>query len=98
MISPIDLIVLVVFALLQAGDGWTTYQALKKAGNIEANRIVARIMSLIGVIPALVVLKGGIVVFIGAAFWFAPSVYLTVGILAINVFYAIVVWKNYQLT
>lgn len=47
----------IVLTVLQAVDGWTTYQVLKMGGS-ESNPLVSRLMSKVGVYPALVVYKG----------------------------------------
>jgi hypothetical protein len=92
-----DIILLIIFGILQAGDGWTTWEALRKPGNYEANKAVKWIMARIGVIPALILLKGGITVLMGAAVYYAPSIYLTVALAGLCCLYAWIVFNNYKL-
>lgn len=48
-----------ILAVLFYGDYWTTRNALKRAGNHEANPIMAKLFGLIGVEHGLIMVKGG---------------------------------------
>lgn len=47
-----------LLTLLQAFDGWTTYQIVKRGGR-EQNDLVVEVIAWIGLYPALLVLKLG---------------------------------------
>ncbi len=51
---------LITLTLLQAADFYTTYTALKSGTGKEDNPFVKKLMDLIGVIPALALLKVGL--------------------------------------
>jgi len=47
----------VLLTVLQAFDGWTTWSILK-AGGRELNPVLVKLIEVVGVVPALVVVKG----------------------------------------
>lgn len=62
----------VLFTLLQAGDGWTTWRIVR-AGGVERNPLAAAAILRFGLVRALVALKVGLVLLIGALVWAACS-------------------------
>ncbi len=63
----INWILLAMITVLQALDVYTTWRALRNPGNCEANKIMARLMAWIGVLPALIVTKLLFIVILAAA-------------------------------
>jgi len=92
----------ILFALigaLQALDIYTTWRALQIPGNIEANKIMARLMAWIGVLPALIATKLLFLILLAAAvlwtsFYGAQAYILTCAMGLIVFGYALVVGNN----
>ena len=93
----LSIILFSIFTLLQIADGILTWKLLHRIDRQESNPIAAWLMRQMGVTPALIVFKGGIVLIVAAALWFAPSIYLTYGMVVVCLFYCWVVWNNYKL-
>jgi len=89
-----------LFILLQAGDGWTTYQALKSKDNMEANPVVAKLIKAIGIVPALLIMKLiAVAVAIVLAYLSSYTYYASLfGLIVLNGLYSYVVYNNYRLT
>lgn len=85
-----ELLLLTVYLLLQVGDWWTTTKVLSQGGT-EANPIVREVMSAIGVVPALVVVKS-IGVIAGVLIWYADQ---SIFLVLLCCLYGYVVYKNY---
>lgn len=90
-------ILFITFVLLNIGDGITTYYALRSKNNHEANKIMAWLMSKIGVLPALILVKT-----VGVCIMYYLMSYLdhTVQIdlmFIFNLVYGYVVYHNYRL-
>ena len=82
-------ILLAIFALLQIGDVWTTYNVIKENKGHEGNAIMAWLMDKLGVLPTFFVMKVSALV----AVYFLPWQ----AILVLNAIYAYVVFQNYQI-
>lgn len=67
--TDLSLLLLLLLALLQLADGWTTWRILRMGGQ-ELNPVILRLMLSIGIVPALM-LKG-IAVIAAAWFFFLP--------------------------
>jgi len=52
---------LAILIALQVADFVTTYLALRRPGNREANPIVAKVIDALGLVPGLLVVKGSVV-------------------------------------
>lgn len=90
-------ILFVALVVLQIFDVVTTRLALAGAKNREANKIVALLMSKIGVMPALVLLKAMLISGFLAAVLLAPSIDLIVALVVIDALYVCVVINNFRL-
>jgi len=93
----------ILFALigvLQALDVYITWQALQNPGNMEANKIMARLMAWIGVLPALIATKLLFLILLAAAvllisIYGAAQAYILTCAMGLIVFgYALVVGNN----
>ena len=82
-------ILLAIFALLQIGDVWTTYNVIKENKGHEGNAIMAWLMDKLGVLPTFIVMKVSALV----AVYFLPWQ----AILVLDAIYAYVVFQNYQI-
>lgn len=89
-------ILFAIIVILQGLDVYTTHQALAKAGNMEANKIMARLMSLLGVLPALILTKSIFCTVLVWAVLYVPSLYLSVALGVIAVGYSFVVINNFR--
>lgn len=82
---------LIAFALLQLADAYTTSRILK-AGGVETNKLMRRLMEQIGVTEALVLTKTLAIVIVVMAF---AAGHLPVWVLAaLCAFYVLVVLNN----
>jgi hypothetical protein len=88
---------LIIFTLLQIADIVTTYLNLKRPDRAESNAFLKAIMGKIGVIPTLLLSKICVIFSFMFAYVFADSIYLTIAMACVCVFYAVVVFKNYRL-
>lgn len=89
-------IMTVIFVILQIADICTTQRALKSSNAVERNPIVRAVMNKIGIIQALVCIKIIVVAVIINIVVFFPSIYLIGVLIALNIFYTIVVFNNYR--
>jgi hypothetical protein len=99
----IEWILVVIIALLQLVDGYTTREILKHGGR-ELNPIQKRLMDWLGVIPSLVVSKFALV---ACSVWAAslagqePALKVLLYFVALMFTYVcahnIQVWKNYKM-
>jgi len=101
----IDWMLFVVIFILQGLDVYTTHWVLMKSGNIEANKFLARLMSVLGVLPALLITKAVFLAVLGAAIAYAQAQpgygagsisVLTVALVVIWAGYAAVVFNNFR--
>ena len=81
----------VLFVVLSAADGYTTWKALQRNGTKEANPVMAWLFDRFGVVPSLVVVKGAAIIVVLVtmgpySMWVLPE---------ISAFYAYIVWRNY---
>jgi len=85
-------LLLIVFIVLQAADGWLTYQAVDLFGpSAEGNPILATWMHLTGLGPALVGAK--LLAIACGAVLYATGVYqILAGLTALYLFGAVVPW------
>ena len=93
-------IIIFVFALvLQILDIISTYKALQKPGVYEANKLMKFLMEKMGILPALIFLKGFIAAVICLALYFSPDYRsgIAIGIGGASIFYIFVVYKNFKL-
>lgn len=79
-----------ILIILQFIDVFTTYIALKNSTLFESNKVVSMLIDKIGLIPALVVIKGAFIILLWKVSPFVPSEVL----LAILIFYCWVVFNN----
>lgn len=79
-----------ILIILQFIDVFTTYIALKNSTLFESNKVVSMLIDRIGLIPALVVIKGAFIILLWKVSPFVPSEVL----LAILIFYCWVVFNN----
>ena len=89
--AMINLILFVLFIILQFLDFWTTYNVIKSGKGHEGNPIVAFGISKIGLIPALVIYK----LFAIAIGWIIKDVWFVM--LALDIAYGYVVYQNYKI-
>jgi hypothetical protein len=83
---------LIVLALLQLGDGLTTYYVISRGGQ-ELNKIMAYLFSKVGMVPALII-KGIFVVIVG---WIGGTASIWSLCLLIVMYLAVVGWNLYQI-
>lgn len=89
-------------AALQVLDGYSTLKAMKR-GMIEANPIVRSVMAEVGVLPALVALKGFNILFMcylaSEAGKAAPDtlIWMLLVTVTLAAIYSAVVWNNFRL-
>lgn len=88
--TPATCALLTALIALQFGDILTTRRVLAQGGR-ELNPLMARLMGAIGVLPALVVAKLGLIVLIVIT---QLPYYLLAALCAL---YAYVVWRNWRL-
>lgn len=82
-----------LFVVLTILDGLTTYKALQKSSNREANPIMAFLFKKLGIVKGLVIAKA---IAIGII-WYLMGPGTEWVLLAVNVVYIYVVWNNYKL-
>jgi len=87
----INLILFVLFIILQFLDFWTTYHVIKSGKGHEANPVVAFAITKIGLIPALTIYK----LFAIAIGWIIKDVWFVM--LALDIAYGYVVYQNYKI-
>lgn len=87
----IELIILALFIALQLGDFYTTCRVLR-AGGIELNPLLVFLFGRIGVIPALVLYKGGC---IAIGIWMYAHSQVEVMVL-LSALYSWVVYHNFK--
>lgn len=76
--------------VLQLADIVTTYVGLKSRKAIESNGFLARLMARVGVLPALMIIKG---VFIGWLLYFSPLLPVwALGVICAG--YCVVIFNN----
>ena len=92
----INWILFAIVVILQVLDSYSTIRALKKPGVSEANPALAWLMGKIGIVAALVLIKGLLCVIIAAAIYWYPSGYLMGVLVGIVVVYAAVVINNFR--
>jgi hypothetical protein len=85
-------LLLVVLALLQVGDGLTTYCILSRGGR-ELNPVMAKIFAIVGIIPGLI-LKGVAVVIVG---YFCGQASIVPLLIIISGYILVVLWNLYQI-
>ncbi len=96
----VNAVLFFIFVLLQFGDLWTTNQDLERKKGKEANPIMAKLMSLLGFLPALIVTKVAIIAFLATSAILTGSyAQLSFGLMLIvmNGIYAHVVINNYDI-
>lgn len=75
---------------LQIIDAVTTYIALKNPKLRESNKLILWLMGRVGLLPALVIFKGALIVLLVLAAAFVPD-----GVVAaLCMFYCWVIWNN----
>lgn len=94
-----------ILIALQALDGHSTYIAIKNGYGTETNGIVGRVLSQLGLVPGLLVVKVGTTV---ALYWVATQLptmmqqpaeapFVAALFIALAVFYTVIVVKNYRI-
>ena len=83
---------LIVLAMLQVGDGLTTYYIITHGGR-ELNKIMAYLFSKCGMVPTLI-LKG---VFVLAVGWACGQSSILALLIIIAMYIAVVGWNLYQI-
>ena len=99
----IALALCIALTLLQAFDFYSTYTILTRKGGYEDNPVMAKLFAAVGMVPGLLLAKGGSVAFI----WWAwsqggwaleweglPVMLVLLGVLTL--YYANVMMKNYD--
>jgi hypothetical protein len=88
----------ICLTLLQAFDFYSTYTILKRPNGYEDNPIMAKLFAAVGMVPGLLLAKGGVTAMIWAGWVYgAFEDELSLAILAIlTVYYANVMMKNYD--
>jgi hypothetical protein len=88
-----------IFVVVNILDCVTTVRALKN-GAMEANPLMKKAMTIIGVIPALVIMKIIALGVVAAAYVFVPPVraWMPVIIGLFSLAYAAVVFNNYRIS
>lgn len=88
-------ILLAIFVLLQAADGWTTYSVLSRGGT-ELNPLLRWVIKKIGIAPGLIATKVVTIVPFAVAVLYLPSL---AGLIVAGVMiaiYAVVVRRNWR--
>lgn len=93
----ISITAFIIFFLTQAADFYTTWRVLQMPNRTEANPVVKKVMDKIGVVPALLILKGLFVAGVGAGLWFYPEPILQITVIIISVGYGWVISNNVRL-
>jgi len=83
---------LYIIIALQVADIVTTYLAITNGKGIESNGILAPLFKASGLIPGLLIVKGG---FVALLWWAAPLVPVDL-LYALAAFYAWVIFNNVQ--
>ena len=88
----------ILLALMQAADGWTTYRAITRGIGHERNRLVRALVERVGVYWALVILKGwAAVAILGAhAMGWLRGDLVGLMLLVLTIFYAAIVMNNFR--
>jgi len=98
MENVMEYAIFAIFVILQVLDIYSTVKALGVGGR-EANPFVKKIMDLIGVLPALVILKVIVIVLIVASYIYFPLertiLSILIGIVCIG--YAYIVYMNFKI-
>ena len=97
LVANLSLVVLAIFILLQIADVVTTYLSLKRPDRAEANGFVKAIMDKIGILPALIITKATVIGLFVLAYIYLASIYLTVAMGAVCVFYVWVIINNVRM-
>lgn len=91
-----SLILVVAISILQVLDALTTYAAINRRGAREVNAVMAGLFNRIGVLPALLLTKAGVVALLFAGYYF--DIYQTrldlVLLALLMMFYTAVVMHN----
>lgn len=84
----------ILLTLLQAFDGWTTYKIIRRGGS-EANPLVAKAISILGLYPALVLLKAGAAALVWILVLF-PTNLSAIALPVLTIVYLLVAWHNWK--
>ena len=99
----IALALCICLTLLQAFDFYSTYTILTRPGGSEDNPVMAKLFAAVGMVPGLLLAKGGSVAFIWWAWYYGgwveewqrlPIPLVMLGVLTL--YYANVMCKNYD--
>lgn len=95
--SIASILLIAAMTILQVLDIYTTYQCLKKPDRTEANKIMAFLIRYMGTLPALVIPKALVLVFIGWALVTYPvwQIQIPMGLVCCG--YVYVVRSNWKL-
>jgi hypothetical protein len=93
----ISLILLVLFIFFQVADILTTWWNLKLKGRVEGNKFVKWIMDKLGVLPALIITKAIVIVMISCAYVYYDSLYLTIALGSLCIWYGWVLFHNLKM-
>jgi len=88
---------LMAFIALQIADIWTTHKCLQRPDRKEANKVIAWLMSKMGVLPALIALKVPIICAVGYVTLCLSVPWWPIALVMLCVFYAAVVVNNIRL-
>lgn len=101
--NHIALALCICLTLLQAFDFYSTYTILKRPGGYEDNPAMARLFAAVGLVPGLLLEKGGVTALIWAGWylgwWNEEALGLLVPLMMLGVvvlYYGNVMCKNYD--
>jgi hypothetical protein len=90
----LNLILLSLLTVLQFADAYTTHIILSRGGR-ENNPLMRSLFERLGILPAMAVMKGLVILAAGVAVVLAP-VPAQWAIAAVCIFYCWLVWKNWR--
>ena len=101
--NTIALALCIALTALQAFDAYSTYTILKRPGGYEDNPAMAKLFAAVGLVPGLLIAKGGVTAIIWAAWYYGewletwqglPVPLVLLGVVVL--YYANVMMKNYD--
>ena len=103
MTSYIALALCIALTLLQAFDFYSTYTILRRPGGYEDNPVMARLFAAVGMVPGLILAKGGVTALVWAGWylgwWNEEALGLPVPLIMLGVvvlYYGNVMMKNFD--
>ena len=89
-------IAFILFIISQLADFYTTYRALNIPDVREGNPLLRILMGKIGIVPALSVFKGFVIIFIGIILWYVDTLAVQIAVIVVSLGYGYAVYNNYK--